>query len=166
MESSSRTTRRSFIRNGGVAAGTIGVASLIGPASLAQALAAGGSEFTAQRRATYAALVDAVGAAGGRPVTEGDPAGAADKFASWYGEAADFIKESVEGTLDTLEEALPNGFSKGSSNARVKVLRAWLHGGHGKTPRGTRQASIAVSALSFAVVPFRDGLDEPLLPLL
>jgi hypothetical protein len=151
------------VRAGGVAVGSIGAASLLGVGGLERALAAGTTSLSGPRRATYSALVEAVGLAGTTDVESSRAPAATREFEALYSDAVPEWRECVDITLDQIE-AGPGGpgFAAAPAKTRLKHLRGWEHGDAKAAVQGRPWQAIAANAVIFAALPFYPhGADGP-----
>jgi hypothetical protein len=139
--------------------------SIVGVAGLEKALAAG-TQLSAQRQATYAALVEALSLS----PTAGVDASKLDRatafFAGFYAEAGRGVRSSAEIVLDSIEEGPGGaGFARMSKRARFAQLKRWLDGDpDAKSSRGHPWRAIAPEAVTLAALPFqRSEFDTPIM---
>lgn len=146
-----RVDRRGFLKGAGAAAVVVSLGSA-GALWPGRAAASGGAAATARRR-TYAALVEAVGAAPGNQVRAEDSAAATRSFAADY---ARFSRTQRQAADDALDAIAPAGrpFHALDVPGRLDLLRARLRDG---TP-AERDATLRAVAL--AAAPFQPDPDE------
>lgn len=156
MESS--FTRRDLVHRGAMLAGAAGAASIVGLGGVQKALAAG-TQLSAQRQATYAALVEAVSLSPRSGVSAPDLSRATARFADFYAKAGDGIRSSAAIVLDTVEAGPGgDGFALLPRRARLAQLKKWLEGDlEAKSSRGHSWRAIAPQALALAALPFQEG---------
>jgi hypothetical protein len=117
-------SRRALLQRGGALA-AVGLMGPLRLASTAQASDAAAG-FTAARRATYIALVEAVGTADAT-VAKSRPAAAADAFAEWYSRQLLSVREAQDRLLDNVEAGARAGrFSEKARGERLELLRTWI----------------------------------------
>lgn len=165
--------RRAFLQRGGALAGAAALASL--PFAGTSLAATGAPGFTAARRTTYVALVEAVERFDSI-VDASKAAEAADTFAGWYGDQPTATQRTFDALLDTLEAAPRHGgFSEQSRAGREQLLLDWAHaagtpgkGEPDKSAAKLRRAEVAAMGANAAAIPFdkpyitdTDGLAKP-----
>jgi hypothetical protein len=162
-----RLTRRTLMRQGGVALGAAGALSLAGTGPIANALAAvAGDGLPEASRHTYAALIETLAAADAAPVHARRLGASTDAFAAWYDGCPAEQQANVDGVLALLEEGVPGGFSNVAVRARLRMLRRWIYDDARGKSDGYPHGLLATAAIGYAAVPFREDVEGPLpLPL-
>lgn len=141
-------TRRRFIGRGGIVAA--GAAAVSVPlASTATSASAPSPTLTAERRRTYAALVQAVGSSPGTLVEATDARSATNALARHYRNASASTQLRINSILDELES---DGFSRKTTRARLSYLRKQL--GREQSKGGELLGTLVGEAVSLAAAPF------------
>jgi hypothetical protein len=130
--------RRELLHRGGLIAAGAGLASLGSDALLTDALAAAGGGLTRRRRATYVAVVEAVGSVPGTGVDARRAGHAARLFERYYAAQADETRAYLATAFDAIEASVDGGFSDARVARRVAMLRSWAHGPRRKLHRAPR----------------------------
>ncbi|MDQ3933078.1 MAG: hypothetical protein M3340_00425 [Actinomycetota bacterium] len=153
-------TRRDLVQRGATLAGAAGAASIFGLSGLEKALAAGG--LSAERQATYTALVEAVAAAGGSKVSASNVERTTADFAASYAGTTTEGQRHIDRVLDAVERKIGvPSFSELPKRAGLEQLRAWLGADpQAKSPAGPARPAIAIAALDLVELMFpRDPAD-------
>ncbi len=155
-------TRRDLVQRGAILAGAAGVASVVGMTGIEKALAAG-TQLSAQRQATYSALVEAVALSPTAGVSASNLDRSTARFAKYYAEGGEGMRTAVGIVLDTVESGPGGaGFAELPKRARLAQLKDWLEGDlEAESARGHRWRAIAPQAVELAALPFRQHVAEP-----
>jgi hypothetical protein len=149
-------TRRSLLRTAGSGALAVSAFSAL-PALAGANPAVPSTELTAERRATFAALVGVVADDPGLAVPAGGPAAVVEDFATRYSAAAAEERAGMNPILDFFTgQGGPTPFSRCSSADQVAQLRRNLQtrGGAASNPD---PAGLTRMALTIAARPFCPG---------
>jgi hypothetical protein len=152
-------TRRQIIGRGGVLAGALGA----GPMNLLAPAPAAAAELPGHQRATYVALVEAVGSVPGTGVDATGADAAATRLAELVAQMGTDGGSHVEHVLTALDDADPaQRFADKSVAERVRLLRSWERSGE---MGEITMASYATSLAARPAYPYPPDHPQPAITL-
>jgi hypothetical protein len=146
--------------------GAAGVLNL----ELADLAFADGTELSAARKATYAALFSALRDANGISTQTNEVTDAVTQFATDYSAEGPAVRAYIDSVLDGIEGSEPGGYSQAAPSEQVQTLHAWRNApcfpdDPGVTETTCQQRRTAAAAIDIATCPSILTVDYKIDPL-
>jgi hypothetical protein len=144
-------SRRGFIKSSALAVGLAGL-----PLGVPAAGAAVSGALSSARKRTFGTLVTTVAEGNGERLDAAYLRAAQDGFEAWYAGAPRETRELVERTLDGVEGAGSQRFSRMSRKRRLAALHGWRHSRR-EQARGLAYDAVVLASSPFGPPPFDNG---------